>query len=108
MIGSLTQLLTEATAEAIDTGAERITRKLLDGRYRLRGRGRPAASSHKPSGVRTLPLRLSPVDGESLPGYVARYSHSFQFPPGDLIRALGLDGGSGTSRRRPLRRLSLT
>ncbi len=31
MIGSLTQLLTEATAEAIDTGAERITRKLLDG-----------------------------------------------------------------------------
>ena len=31
MIGSLTQLLTEATAEAIDTGTERITHKLLDG-----------------------------------------------------------------------------
>ena len=31
VIGSLTQLLTEATAEAIDTNAERITRKLLDG-----------------------------------------------------------------------------
>jgi hypothetical protein len=31
VIGSLTQLLTEAIAEAIDTGAERITRKLLDG-----------------------------------------------------------------------------
>jgi hypothetical protein len=31
VIGSLTQLLTEATAEAIDTGAERITQKLLDG-----------------------------------------------------------------------------
>jgi hypothetical protein len=31
VIGSLTQLLTEATAEAIDSGAERITRKLLDG-----------------------------------------------------------------------------
>ncbi|MHB1568155.1 MAG: TniB family NTP-binding protein [Solirubrobacteraceae bacterium] len=30
VIGSLTQLLTEATAEAIDTGSERITRKLLD------------------------------------------------------------------------------
>ncbi len=45
--------------------------------------------------MRTLPLRLAPVDGESLPGYVARYSHTFQFPPGDLIRALGLDGGSG-------------
>lgn len=30
VIGSLTQLLTEATAEAIDTGAERVTRKLLD------------------------------------------------------------------------------
>jgi hypothetical protein len=31
VIGSLTQLLTEATAEAIDTGTERITRTLLDG-----------------------------------------------------------------------------
>ena len=31
VIGSLTQLLTEATAEAIDTGTERITRKLMDG-----------------------------------------------------------------------------
>lgn len=31
VIGSLTQLLTEAVAEAIDTGAERITKALLDG-----------------------------------------------------------------------------
>ncbi len=31
VIGSLTQLLTEAIAEAIDTGAERITPTLLDG-----------------------------------------------------------------------------
>lgn len=31
VIGSLTQLLTEAAAEAIDTGGERITSKLLDG-----------------------------------------------------------------------------
>jgi hypothetical protein len=31
VIGSLTQLLTEAAAEAIQTGAERITRTLLDG-----------------------------------------------------------------------------
>jgi len=30
VIGSLTQLLTEAAAEAIDSGAERITRKLMD------------------------------------------------------------------------------
>ncbi len=30
VIGSLTQLLTEAAAEAIDTGSERITQKLLD------------------------------------------------------------------------------
>jgi hypothetical protein len=45
--------------------------------------------------VRTLPLRLAPVQGESLPGYVGRYSHTFQFPPGDVLRALGLDGGSG-------------
>jgi hypothetical protein len=40
--------------------------------------------------VRTLPLRLAPVEGESLPGYVSRYSHTFQFPPGDVIMALGL------------------
>jgi hypothetical protein len=40
--------------------------------------------------VRTLPLRLSPVEGESLPGYVARYSHTYRFPPGDVIIALGL------------------
>lgn len=45
--------------------------------------------------MRTLPLRLAPVEGESLPGYVARYSHTFQFPPGDVLRALGLDGGTG-------------
>jgi hypothetical protein len=31
VIGSLTQLLTEACAEAIDTGTERITARLLDG-----------------------------------------------------------------------------
>lgn len=40
--------------------------------------------------MRTLPLRLAPVEGESLPGYVARYSHAFQFPPGDVLTALGL------------------
>ncbi len=41
-------------------------------------------------------MRLAPVDGESLSGYVARYSHTFQFPPGDVITALGLDDGRGT------------
>lgn len=46
--------------------------------------------------MRTLPLRLAPVDGESLPGYVARYSNTFQFQPGDVVRALGLDAGGGT------------
>jgi hypothetical protein len=40
--------------------------------------------------VRTLPLRLAPVEGESLPGYVARYSHIYGFRPGDVIIALGL------------------
>ena len=45
--------------------------------------------------MRTLPLRLSPVDGESLPGYVMRYSHSFGLAPGDVVRALGLDSGAG-------------
>jgi hypothetical protein len=44
--------------------------------------------------VRTLPLRLSPIDGESLTGYITRYSHTFQFQPGDLVRALGLDSGA--------------
>jgi hypothetical protein len=48
--------------------------------------------------VRTLPLRLAPIKGESLPGYVARYSHTYRFPPGDVLRALGLDRGSGTTR----------
>ena len=45
--------------------------------------------------MRTLPLRLSPIEGESLPGYVARYSHTFQFHPGDLLRALGLEDPAG-------------
>ena len=47
--------------------------------------------------MRTLPLRLAPVDGESLPGYVARYSHTFQLPPGDVIIALGLTDGDTVS-----------
>ena len=45
--------------------------------------------------MRTLPLRLAPVEGESLSGYLARYSHTFRFQPGDVIRALGLEGGTG-------------
>jgi hypothetical protein len=47
--------------------------------------------------VRTLPLRLAPVDGESLPGYIARYAHTFQIQPGDVVSALGLDAGAGTT-----------
>jgi len=51
--------------------------------------------------VRSLPLRLTPVAGESLPGYVARYSHTFQFPPGDVITALGFNhNGQVTSAGR--------
>lgn len=46
--------------------------------------------------MRTLPLRLSPVDGESLLGYIARYAHTFQLQPGDVISALGLDPGAGS------------
>ena len=45
--------------------------------------------------MRTLPLRLSPIEGESLPGYLARYSHTFQFHPGDHLRALGLEDPAG-------------
>ena len=52
--------------------------------------------------MRSLPLRLSPVNGESLLGYIARYSHTFQFEPGDVARALGLeaaaDGVSAAAR----------
>jgi len=40
--------------------------------------------------VRTLPLRLSPIEGESLPGYVVRYAHTFGLPPGEVVRAFGL------------------
>jgi hypothetical protein len=43
-----------------------------------------------------LPLRLAPIEWESLPGYVARYSHTFQFPPGDVITALGLVDSDAT------------
>jgi TniQ len=45
--------------------------------------------------MRTLPLRLSPVAGESLTGYITRYAHTFALPPGDVVRALGLDSGVG-------------
>lgn len=44
--------------------------------------------------MRTLPLRLSPLEEESLSGYVARYAHTFAFAPGDVVRALGLCSGS--------------
>ena len=44
--------------------------------------------------MRSLPLRLSPIDRESLLGYIARYSHTFQFEPGDVARALGLEPGA--------------
>ena len=40
--------------------------------------------------MRTLPLRLSPIDGESLTGYVVRYAHTFGLPPGEVVRAFGL------------------
>ena len=45
--------------------------------------------------MRTLPLRLTPVAGESLPGYVARYSHTFGIHPGDVFHALGLEDPAG-------------
>ncbi len=45
--------------------------------------------------MRTLPLRLTPLGGESLPGYVIRYADAFGLPPGDVVRALGLDHRTG-------------
>jgi len=49
--------------------------------------------------VRTLPLRLSPIEGESLPGYVVRYAHTFELPPGEVVRALGLGDTIGEAGR---------
>lgn len=40
--------------------------------------------------MRTLPLRLGPLAGESLPGYIARYAAAFGIAPGDVREALGL------------------
>lgn len=48
--------------------------------------------------MRTLPLRLAPIVGESLPGYVARYARTFGLQPGEVLRALGLED---PSRRAP-------
>lgn len=42
--------------------------------------------------MRSLPLRLAPIDDESLPGYIARYSFTFGIAPGDVSGALGLAG----------------
>lgn len=41
--------------------------------------------------MRTLPLRLPAIDGESLPGYITRYAQCFATQPGDVICALGLE-----------------
>lgn len=40
--------------------------------------------------MRTLALRLPPVEGESLPGYVLRYAATYHLEPGDVLEALGL------------------
>jgi hypothetical protein len=45
--------------------------------------------------MRTLPLRLAPIDGESLPGYVVRYAHAHHLQPADVLNALGLHDGTG-------------
>jgi hypothetical protein len=46
--------------------------------------------------MRTLPLRLAPVEGESLPGYITRYAGRFDLQPRDVVHWLGLDdGGTG-------------
>ena len=44
--------------------------------------------------MRTLPLRLVAVDGESLAGYISRYAHTFAMQPGDVVRCLGLCEGT--------------
>ncbi len=42
--------------------------------------------------MRTLPLRLAPLAGESLPGYLGRYAAGFGFAPGEVAEAFGLVG----------------
>jgi len=56
--------------------------------------------------VRTLPLRLPPIEEESLPGYLHRYACTFGIPPADTLRATGLLAGRerlGASGPYPLR-----
>ena len=43
--------------------------------------------------MRTLPLRLAAVEGESLAGYISRYAHTFAMQPGDVVRCLGICDG---------------
>jgi hypothetical protein len=40
--------------------------------------------------MRTLALRLEPIDGESLPSYLHRYACAFGIPPADTLRETGL------------------
>ena len=40
--------------------------------------------------MRALPLRLAPIDEESLPGYLRRYGSTFAIAPLDTLRATGL------------------
>lgn len=42
--------------------------------------------------MRTLALRLSPIEGESLRGYLGRYAAGFGFAPGEVAEAFGLTG----------------
>lgn len=42
--------------------------------------------------MRTLALRLSPIEGESLRGYLGRYAAGFGFAPGEVAAAFGLTG----------------
>lgn len=39
--------------------------------------------------MRSVPLRLEPAEGESLPGYLFRYAFTFNIPPGDVGDAFG-------------------
>lgn len=58
-------------------------------------------------GVRTLPVRVDPLDDESLDSWLEAYARRTQATWGDLVAAVGIDRGGPTDRRSTVH-LSLT
>lgn len=50
---------------------------------------------------RTLPIRLSPLQGEALDSWLEAVAHRLAIPLNDLMQALGLPGGAHRRSKRP-------